>query len=189
MVTDMIIRGGRIHLRQITEKDCTDQYVSWLTDPEVIQYLETRWNEQTMKSIVEFVKSQRENDYSILFAIVLNSDNRHIGNMKIGPWNKHHNHADISYFIGDKTCWNKGMATEAIHLVCKFGFSEWNLHRVEAGAYSAAVGSWKALERNGFIREAVFREQVVSNGNYMDIYRYGLLRDEFKKNYLEGVTK
>lgn len=172
-------RGG--YLRQITEEDCTDKYVEWLNDPKVNQYLETRWNKQTRNSILEFVKFQRKNDHSVLFAIILNSDNSHIGNIKIGPWNRHHNHADISYFIGDKDYWNKGIATEAIHLVCQFSFNELGIHRVEAGTYSAAVGSWKALEKNGFKREAVFREQVISNGKYMDIYRYGLLNYEFKR--------
>lgn len=176
-----LCKGGGVYLRQITEADCTDRYAKWLNDPEVNQYLETRWSKQTLDAIIDFVKSQRDNDHSVLFAIALNSDGRHIGNIKIGPWNKHLNHADISYFLGDKNCWNKGIATEAIRLVCEFGFNEWNLHRIEAGAYSAAIGSYKALEKNGFLREAVFREQVVSNGHYMDIYRYGLLKREFIK--------
>ena len=146
---------------------------------------------QDLKAIKEFVSSQRENDHSILFAIMYHySDNsvvgKHIGNIKIGPINKHHNHADISYFIGEKTLWNKGIATEAINLICDFGFRDLRLHRIEAGAYSAAVGSWKALEKNGFIREAVFREQVISNSNnggskYMDVFRYGILQTEFKR--------
>lgn len=181
MVTAKILRGGEIFLRQIELSDCTTSYVEWLSDVEVNQYLETRWSEQTLDSVRDFVKSQRENDHSILFAIILISDNVHIGNIKIGPVNERHKHADISYFIGDKNQWNKGIATEAINLVCEFGFSELHLHRMEAGAYAAAVGSWRALEKNGFTREAIFREQVMSSGKYMDVYRYGMLESEYKK--------
>lgn len=176
MTINKIIAGELISLRQIEMRDCTKRYVEWLNDPEVNQYLETKWFRQDMESIEAFVKSQRENEHSILFAIISNEDNRHIGNIKIGPINMHYRHADISYFIGDKQFWNKGIATEAISLVCEFGFGELGLHRIEAGAYAAAVGSWKALEKNGFQREGVFREQVLLNGEYMDIYRYGLLR-------------
>lgn len=134
-----------------------------------------------MDSIRDFVKYQRENNHSILFAIRLTETDRHIGNIKIGPINVHHNHADISYFIGEKTLWNQGIATECINLVSGFGFSDLNLHRVEAGAYVKAVGSWKALEKNGFTREAVFRQQVISDGQYIDVYRYGLLASEYKE--------
>lgn len=176
-----MLHGGVIILRQIKLEDCTDTYVGWLDDPEVNHYLETRWENQTLDSIKGFIESQMANDHSILFAIITASDGRHIGNIKIGPVNRHHNHADISYFIGEKTYWNQGIASEAINLVSGFGFNELGLHRVEAGVYAEAIGSWKALERNGFSREAVFREQAISDGEYMDIYRYGLLASEYKR--------
>ena len=180
MVTDIVLRKGEVGIRQIELKDCTTEYVNWLNDTEVNQYLETRWYKQDLDSIASFVRSQRENDHSILFAITFGD--RHIGNIKIGPYNAMHHHADISYLIGDKSYWNKGIATTAIYLACKFGFENWKLHRIEAGAYSAAIGSWKALEKNGFKREAVFREQVVSGGQYMDVFRYGILDREFSCN-------
>lgn len=176
MTTEKVKTGELISLRQIEMKDCTDHYVDWLNDPEVNQYLETKWFRQDMESIRAFVKEQRENDHSLLFAIILNEGKRHIGNIKIGPIHEHYRHADVSYFIGDKRFGNKGIATEAIRLVCEFGFQELKLHRIEAGAYAAAVGSWKALEKNGFRREGIFKEQVTFNGKYMDVYRYGLLR-------------
>lgn len=189
MLTDKILVGntvvdgnleGGILLRQIEISDCTDSYVNWLNDPEVNQYLETRWSVQDLQAITSFVKSQRENDHSILFAIVF--ANKHIGNIKIGPINRHHNHADISYFIGNKKLWNHGIATESIRLVCEFGFKELDLHRIEAGAYSKAIGSWKALEKNGFLREGTFRKQVLSENEYIDVYRYGFLQTEWRKN-------
>lgn len=186
MITNRILRGGKITLRQITLQDCTDSYVEWLNDPDVNQYLETRWNRQDIFTIEDFVKSQRDNGHSILFAIINNSTQYHIGNIKIGPINLHHHHADISYFIGDKNLWGKGIATEAIRLVCQFGFEEIHLHRIEAGVYSDAVGSWKALEKNGFVREAIFRKQVLSKDGYMDVYRYGILETEYYSMNIHG---
>ena len=174
------ISNGEIILRQIEISDCTPSYVSWLNDPIINQYLETRWSEQNLASIQSFVQSQRESDNSILFAITLANDGRHIGNIKLGPINNHHRHADVSYFIGDKTMWGKGIATKAINLVCGYGFRDIKLHRIEAGTYAKAVGSQRALEKNGFIKEAVFRKQVITNNGYEDVYRYGLLSDEYK---------
>ena len=180
MKTDIILCGGGVRLRQITLQDCNETYVQWLNDPEVIKYLETRWYRQDLDTIKAFVQSQLDNDHSVLFAIETEETKRHIGNIKIGPINRHHKHADISYFIGDKSYWRKGISTKAIHLVCQYGFKNLSLHRIEAGAYSAAIGSWKALQKNGFKREAVFREQVISGDCYMDIYRYGLLESEYQ---------
>lgn len=163
--------------------DCTEAYVRWLNDNEVNRYLETKWLKQTLDTIKEFVAEQRENSHSILFAIIDNSTRRHIGNIKIGPINKRYRYADISYFIGDKAFWYKGIATEAIGLVCRFGFEKLLLHRIEAGVYENAVGSWKALEKNGFLREGVFRNMVYFDGKYMDVFRYGILEEEFYKKF------
>ena len=179
MITNKKLIGEKINLRQISIHDCTDKYVEWLNDSDVNKFLETRWYKQDIFAIRNFVKSQLENDHSFLFAIILNSNDCHVGNIKIGPINRHHNHADISYFIGDKNLWGEGFATEAINLLCKFAFEELDLHRVEAGAYSEAIGSWKALEKNGFKREGIFREHVLFDNKYIDVYRYGLLKKEY----------
>lgn len=181
MVVSKQLIGESIYIRTIEKDDCTPTYVDWLNDPDVNQYLETRWDEQTMESIIEFVDFQRRNNHSILFAIILKEDNRHIGNIKIGPINEHHKHADVSYFIGEKSLWGRGIATEAINLICEFAFNELNLHKCEAGVYVEAIASWKALEKNGFKKEATFREHVISKGKYIDVYRYGLINSEFQK--------
>lgn len=179
MITDIIIKGKQINLRQITLDDCTEKYVKWLNDPDVNQYLETKYMDQNLESIRSFVESQRENNHSILFAIIDNESDKHIGNIKIGPVHPHYNHADISYFIGEKDFWHRGIATEAIGLISGFGFDNLHLHRIEAGAYDCAIGSWRALEKCGYKREGVFKEQVFFNGSYIDIYRYAILESEY----------
>lgn len=142
------------------------------------RFLETKWVKQDLNSITDFVVSQRENNHSVLFALIASSDSMdeiHIGNIKLGPINPYYKHADISYFIGNKSFWGKGIASEAIGLLCQFSFAKLKLHRLEAGAYANAVASWKALERNGFVREGIFKEHVMLDGTYIDVYRYGLI--------------
>lgn len=180
MVTEKVLLGESIILRQIELDDCTISYVKWLNDPEVVQYLETKWAKQNLETIRDFVDGQRRNNHSFLFAIVSKENNMHIGNIKIGPVNVHHKHADISYFIGNKTYWNKGIATEAVRLICGFGFQELGLNKVEAGAYETAAASWRALEKNGFKREGTLREQAYLDGKYIGVFRYGLLKNEWK---------
>ena len=139
------------------------------------QYLETKWEVQNLETIKSFVEFQRYDNHSYMFAIIYSSTNWHIGNIKIGPIHPHYKHADISYFIGEKALWGKGCATEVIKLISQFGFEDLHLHRIEAGVYDCAIGSQIALEKNGFQREAVFRDSVIFNGQYIDTYRYALV--------------
>lgn len=177
-----VLEGKKVFLRDIDINDCTETYLSWLNDPEVNQYLETKWHEQTIDSIKAFVQSVIDSDNSMLFAIIDKETDYHIGNIKIGPIHSHYKHADISYFIGNKKMWGSGRATEAIKLVCKYGFDVLELHRIEAGTYDCAIGSQKVLEKNFFKREAIYREQVYYKNRYIDIFRYGLLKKDIVSN-------
>ena len=157
MIYNKEIIGNKIKLRTVELSDCRKYYLDWLNDPEVNQYLETRWHEQSIDTIKEFVKSIRESSHSYLFAIIY--QDKHIRNIKIGPIHPIYKFADVSYFIGDKNCWKKGIATEAIKLVGKFAFEELNLHRLEAGAFEQNIGSQKALLANGFVKEATYHKK------------------------------
>lgn len=177
MLATRICKGEKVTLRQIEFSDCNENYVKWLNDPEVNQYLETKWTEQALDTIIEFVDSQRNNSHSVLFAIIENQTGMHVGNIKIGPVHPQYQHADISYFIGEKSFWGKGIASEAIQLVCEYGFQELDLHKISAGTYANAMGSQKVLVKNGFLKEGILREEIRFHDKYIDIYKYGLLRE------------
>jgi RimJ/RimL family protein N-acetyltransferase len=140
-------------LRLVELTDCTERYVDWLRDPDVNKYLETRWTEQSLASVESFVRSVIGSDHSYLFAICEHGTDRHVGNIKIGPIETRHLYADVSYFIGDRAAWGRGMATDAVRTVTAFGFERLGLHRVQAGFYDTNVGSQRVLEKAGFTYE------------------------------------
>jgi [ribosomal protein S5]-alanine N-acetyltransferase len=170
-------RGGRVILRLVNPRDCTARYVAWLQDPEVNRYLETRWTPQSIESVRAFVEAMRNSSANYLLAI-LDENEMHIGNIKIGPVNAHHLHADVSYFIGERDRWGKGLATDAIRGASRLAFDRLGLYRVQAGVYASNVGSIRALERVGFRREGSYREQLVAGDHREDHFVYGLLARE-----------
>jgi [ribosomal protein S5]-alanine N-acetyltransferase len=176
----MSLTGQRVGLRPISLDDCTERYVAWLRDPEVNQYLETRWVEQTLDTVRAFVTSVSADPASHLMAITDAKSGHHIGNIKIGPIRKHHNYADLSYFIGDRDFWGRGYATEAIQLAIRLGFERLGLHRLQAGIYSGNLGGARALEKAGFIRDAVLHSQLLGPAGWEDHVWYRLLRDEWR---------
>jgi len=174
------LSGKLITLRTIEISDCNEAYVSWLNDSMVNQYLETRFSVQTLQSIIEFVYGMIKSDSSYLFAMITNDGNsKHIGNIKLGPIHPHYLCADVSYFIGDKNYWGKGIATEAIKLVVDFAFDKLKLHRVQAGVFEHNIGSVKALEKSGFICEGRLRNQLRVNtkSQWQDHLFYGILNE------------
>ena len=106
-------------------------------------------------------------------------DPRHIGNIKLGPIRCHHRSADISLFIGDKSCWGKGFGAESISLLRDWAFRELDLQKLNAGIYEGNVGSRRAFEKCGFQLESTFRQEVVSEGQRIDLWRLGLPRSQW----------
>jgi len=176
----MDLVGRRVRLRPILVDDCTERYVNWLRDPEVNRYLETRWVEQTLESVKAFVLAVNSDPASHLMAITDANSGRHIGNIKIGPVRTHHEDADLSYFIGDRDYWGRGYATEAIQLSTRLGFDRLGLHRLQAGVYATNVASARALEKAGFVRDAVLLRQLRGPSGWEDHIWYRLLREEWQ---------
>jgi [ribosomal protein S5]-alanine N-acetyltransferase len=181
MNASKFISGDRVYLREVRVSDVNEQYYNWLNDPEINQYLETRFVPRSRANIEEFVKRIDGNENEPFFAICLHEDDRHVGNIKIGPINWHHRSADISLFVGDKSLWGKGVATEAIALLTGFGFRTLNLNKIKAGCYGGNLGSAKAFEKCGYLREGLLREQFISHGQKIDMIILGITASDFWK--------
>jgi RimJ/RimL family protein N-acetyltransferase len=179
--------GERCTLRLVTLDDCTERYLAWLEDPAVNRMLETRWTKQTLEGINQFVSSMLASSDSYLFAIISNAARSHVGNIKLGPIHARHSFADVSYFIGERAEWGKGIASEAIALVSGIGFERFDLHRVQAGLYASNTGSARALEKAGFTREGSLRRQLRGpDETWEDHVWYGLLREEWAERQSAG---
>ncbi len=170
------IIGKHIHLRKIRLSDANNKYLQWLNDKQINQYLETRHKIQTINSIKNFIIDCSKNN-SFLMAICKNNTKKHIGNLKVGPINKNHNTADISYFIGDKKEWGKGYATEAVKLSLDYSFNDLKIYKCLAGVYKSNIASSKVLLRAGFKKEATIKNMFNFKSRREDHIIYGISKN------------
>jgi ribosomal-protein-alanine N-acetyltransferase len=171
--------GESVSLRLVTAADCTDRYVSWLQDPQVNRYLETRWRPQSLEAVRGFVADMQKSDANYLMAIVENSSGTHLGNLKVGPIVAPHEMADLSYFIGERGAWGKGYATQAIRLATTFAFRRLGLRRLQAGLYETNLGSKRALEKAGYRYEGRFPKQLRGADGWEDHLWYAALASDW----------
>ena len=177
-----MLQSKRLFLRALQPQDLNDCYLNWQNDPDVNKYLETRFLPQTMEALKKYWEQHRDDPNSPWFAICTKENNKHIGNIKIGPIQWTHRRADISLFIGDKSCWGQGYATEAIETVCKWSFQELDMQKIGAGIYKGNIGSKRAFEKSNFILEGTLRSEVTSEGKRVDVWRLGLTREDWNTN-------
>ena len=173
----MKLEGNQIYLRRLTEDDVTSTYVRWLNDPDINQYLESRFCEHTIEDTRAFIRSVT-NDSNYMFGIFDKATDAHIGNIKIGSINSRHLSADLGFMIGEKQYWGRGIATEAIRLATDYAFNVLHLHKLWGGAYEPNIGSMRAFEKNGYQLEAVFRKHCKCGDEYVDVHEYGKLNED-----------
>ncbi|HEX9880289.1 MAG TPA: GNAT family protein [Candidatus Binatia bacterium] len=160
--------GKEIYLRQVTEADVTDAYVGWMSDPEVTRYMGWRAFPLSRKEILEYVANQRMPDH-LLLAIVLKQEDRHIGNVHLGPIDWVHRRSELSMVMGDKTAWGKGYMTEAFGLIIAHAFSVLNLNKLKAGTEAGNPAAVRLFHKTGWVEEGVLRRETFREGSYRDI--------------------
>lgn len=79
--------------------------------------------------------------------------------------------AELGYWIGEYY-WGKGIATKAVELITKYGFEKLQIIRIYSSVFENNIASMKVLEKNGFLREGVFKKAVIKNEIIMDEHRY-----------------
>ncbi len=166
--SNLFIEGEHVYLREIQISDVNKKYCNWMNDTEITQYLESRFEKWSIKKLKDYVGKILKNPDYVFFAIISKDENKHIGNIKIGPINRIHKFADVGIVIGEKSFWGKGYATEAIKLVVSYAFNTLNLHKLTAGAYANNIGSIKAFQKAGFLVEGRRKKHFSSDGNYID---------------------
>lgn len=112
------------------------------------------------------------------FAIALLRTNRPIGFLHVAFIDAVHRRCKLGFVIGEKELWGQGYGREALGLAIEHCFATLNMNRIGAEVYATNVRSIRLLERAGFVREGVLRENLL-RGRFIDELQYGLLRREW----------
>ena len=88
--------------------------------------------------------------------------------------------AEIGYWLAEPF-WGKGITTEAIKILTRYAFNNFNLNRIFANIYEGNIASEKALIKAGYKKEGTMRKAVFKEGKFIDQYIYAILKEEFQK--------
>lgn len=172
------IHSHNLLYRLLKHTDVTENYVSWLNNPEINKYLEARHSYHTFDSCQAFVAEMLRDNNQHLFGIFLKSNNSHIGNIKLGFIDSNYHTGQIGLLIGEKDQWGKGFATEAIKELTSWGFKSLSLQKIEAGCYDNNIGSLRAFLKVGYQVEGFLRSHSICGEKRVGSFLLGILPHE-----------
>lgn len=158
MILESPIVTPRLLLRALRTDDASGPYARWMCDAEVLRFLEVRHSPPPdVAALQRFIAAANDDPATVLLGICLRADGRHIGNIKLGPVDRDNLRGDLGFLIGEESLRGRGLASEAIAAMATHALGPLGLAKVTAGCHRANVGSARALEKAGFVREATLR--------------------------------
>jgi ribosomal-protein-alanine N-acetyltransferase len=170
-----LLSTERLILRRVTKDDAKEIF-QLRSDINVMRYID-RPMAKTIEDALEMVQRFENgiiNNDGIVWALTLKNDAALIGTISFHRIEKENYRAEIGYMLATNFH-KKGLMQEAITTVLDYGFNVMNLHSVEATINPGNIASAGLLEKNGFVREAYFKENYYYNGKFMDTAIYSLL--------------
>lgn len=110
----------------------------------------------------------------ISWALVDIETGAYLGSAGLWRWDKPHFRAELGYEIAARV-WGRGLMPEAVAPILAFGFQRMDLHSIEAKVHPANTASIRVVEKLGFQREALFRENHWNGVEFEDTAVYSLL--------------
>ncbi|TDD77358.1 GNAT family N-acetyltransferase [Flavobacterium caseinilyticum] len=169
------LETDRLLLRRVDFNDIKE-ILALRSNPETMKYIPRpllKTDEDALEHIA-MIDFKIENNEGINWAITLKNNPKLIGiigHYRIKP---EHYRAEIGYMLLPEYQ-GKGIISEAMKEVLNYGFNIMKLHSLEAVIDPENHASAKVLEKNGFVKEAHFKEYEFFEGRFLDSVIYSLL--------------
>ena len=173
------LKTERLILRPMRASDAADMY-DYARRPSVTEYL--TWDPHTSENMTReyliYVGQRYRTGDFYDWAVICKEDARMIGTCGFTSFNCPADSGEIGYVL-NPDYQGKGLATEAVQRVLRFGFEDLALHRIEAHFIQGNEASLRLMERVGMTFEGYARESMRIKGKYRTIGICAILRSEF----------
>ncbi len=171
------IETNRFLLRQIVDSDI-ESIFKGLSNPDIIKYYGVSF--QTLEATKEqmtFFADLEKNGTGIWWAVCSLDNKTFYGAGGLNNLSKGHKKAEIGFWLLTDF-WGQGIMTEAIPLICKYGFEKLGLHRIEGFVESENKNCKRVMATLGFQHEGTMKDCEIKNGNFISLDIYAKIKNE-----------
>jgi RimJ/RimL family protein N-acetyltransferase len=170
-----VIKGRLARLCRL-ERRHLDRSRSWFNDPELARLL-GRTRKISDAGHKEWFSGLHQREDCVYFAIEIGSEGQYVGNIWLWGVDTFHRKAELRILIGERDCLERGIGTEAIQLLCQYGFNNMKLHKIYAYVHATNPRARRAFEKAGFEVEGILKDDRCIEGRFTNVYLLGKLHD------------
>lgn len=169
----------RLILRKMVLNDA-EAVFAYASNSEVSRYTlwETHRSIEDSRAFLEFATQKYENGGEPDWGIVYRGNGCLVGACGLVNWEAEHARAEVG-FVLSREYWGRGLMSEAVRAILRFGFERMNLNRIEARCIAENAASARVMEKAGMVYEGMLRQREYIKGAYRDIKLYAILKKGF----------
>lgn len=168
------LEGRLVRLRAVEEADLA-AINEGIWNPSVTQHLMVSWPEG-VESTRAFWEGMRASNRDLFLAIET-LEGELVGACALHGISSRSRTAALGIWLAEPR-WGLGYGTDAVRTLCRFGFREMNLQRIDLDVFETNPRAVHSYEKVGFREEGRRRRAHFLDGRYVDMLGMGLLAEE-----------
>ncbi len=176
-----MLEGELVRLRALEPEDAEKIHL-WVHDPEVGRWMNTS-HPRSLAQLRKRAEERPVNSYElVVLGIEAKADGNLIGVIDLRDAEPEIGNAELDVYIGDAEYRNGGgYGTEALRLMCRYGFNAMRLHMITLWVVAGNERARHVYRKVGFIEDGRHREAfVAADGERHDMILMSMLKGELK---------
>lgn len=172
------ITGEKIALGPV-RRDLIPLYQQWMNQLQTTRFL--RMGIYSLENEEDWYQGVAKTDRDIAYFTIYELPSmRPVGGVDLHSIDRVNRTAELGIMIGEADARGKGLGTEAVRLMCDFGFHALGLHSIMLLTFAWNIAGQKAYTKAGFREFGRRRQARWFMGKYWDDIYYDLLASEFE---------
>tara|TARA_R110000803_G_scaffold118066_7_gene186512 strand:- start:156 stop:686 length:531 start_codon:yes stop_codon:yes gene_type:complete len=158
-------------LKDFSQENLTNRYVSWLNDLDVVRYSRQRFSKHSLASCEVFFK-QMERSHEFFVAIYeIENGFRYIGNLTTIT-DERNQVVDLAILLGEKGTWGQGYGQVAWSGMMEFLLNIPDVRMVTGGCMADNTAMEKVMIKSGMKHYYTKKNYFISDGGFCDSVHY-----------------
>jgi len=176
MTKNKEIKSNRLLLRPFIESDL--KYVfQGLSHPDIIKHYGVNFDSlEATKEQMDWFADLDKNETGMWFAVCSSDNKTFFGAGGLNDLSKEHKKAEIGFWLLTDY-WGKGIMTEAMPVICDYGFDNLGLHRIEGFVESDNTNCKNAMAKLDFQYEGTMNDCEIKNGKFISLDIYAKIKN------------
>jgi RimJ/RimL family protein N-acetyltransferase len=175
----VLVYGETGKLRPLEPADAEALW-RWNHDPEVVRWMSEDYA-QPLAQVRRRLEDRPRNTYAnVLYGIEVRADGALVGLVALHGAEPETGVAELDIYLGEKEYWGRGLATDAMRTMCRYGFEKMRLHKITLTVVTDNHAAHHVYRKVGFVEEGRLREVFRRDGRWYDMFTMGLLEGELR---------